>query len=380
MMHICFVTDEYPKEGFPHGGIGSFVKTIAKELVQRGVRVSVVGINYTQNREYESADDIHVFRLPRRHLKGFAWWANARTINKTIAEIHRQNPITVVETAELGLAFLNKIKGVKYVIRTHGGHHFFSEAENRGIDPWKGFQEKRSFAKADAFITVSEYVKTHTAKYLSYKGKPVETINYPVNIDLFRPISKAAVDKSIVFAGTVCEKKGVRQLVQAFEHVKEAFPAATLHIYGRDWFFPDGSSYVKMLQDRELPALGPAAASIFFHGPISHLHLPEKYAEAHVCAFPSHMETQGLVVPEAMLMKKAVVFSALGPGPETIVDGQTGLLCNPHSPEDIAQKIQWVFDNPDEVDAMAERARTSALTKYSPDRIVGLNLAFYKSL
>ena len=27
-MHICFLTSEYPKIGFPHGGIGSFVKTI----------------------------------------------------------------------------------------------------------------------------------------------------------------------------------------------------------------------------------------------------------------------------------------------------------------------------------------------------------------
>ena len=64
-----------------------------------------------------------------------------------------------------------KIKNIKYVIRLHGGHHFFAEAENRGINKWKGFQEKRSFKKADAFIAVSNYVKNHTATYLSYYNK-----------------------------------------------------------------------------------------------------------------------------------------------------------------------------------------------------------------
>ena len=34
-MHICFLTDEYPKEGFPHGGIGSFVKTMAEALAKK---------------------------------------------------------------------------------------------------------------------------------------------------------------------------------------------------------------------------------------------------------------------------------------------------------------------------------------------------------
>ena len=37
-MHICFLTNEYPKAGFPHGGLGSFVKTMAEALVKNDVR------------------------------------------------------------------------------------------------------------------------------------------------------------------------------------------------------------------------------------------------------------------------------------------------------------------------------------------------------
>jgi hypothetical protein len=109
-----------------------------------------------------------LFEFRKSKVKGLAWYFNSKNIAKTITEIHKKNPIDIIEGAELSLAFLPKIKEIKYVIRLHGGHHFFAEGENRGINGWKGFQEKRSFKKADAFIAVSNYVKSHTAKYLSY--------------------------------------------------------------------------------------------------------------------------------------------------------------------------------------------------------------------
>jgi Glycosyltransferase Family 4 len=166
-MHICFITHEYPKKSFHHGGVGSFLKTITPELVQCGIKVSVVGINYTADNEEIQEEGIKIYRLKPSKIKGFAWYFNSRAINKKVAQIHQHFPINIVETPELGLSFIQKIKGIKYIIRLHGGHHFFAEAENRKINKWKGFQEKRSFAKADAFIAVSQYVKNHTEKYLS---------------------------------------------------------------------------------------------------------------------------------------------------------------------------------------------------------------------
>ncbi|RUT70371.1 glycosyltransferase family 1 protein [Flavobacterium cupreum] len=380
-MHICFLTNEYPKEGFPHGGIGSFVKTLAVALVKNGIRVSVVGLNYTSNNEEETTDGVHIYRLKRSSVKIISWYFNFKAINKKIKEIHKENPIDIVEASELGLAFIKKIKGIKYIIRLHGGHHFFAEGENRKINRWKGFQEKRSFGKSDAFIAVSQYVKKHTEKYLSYHNKPLAYINNPINTELFQPIKTEVPDNRIVFVGTVCEKKGVRQLIQSFPFVKKAFPEATLHIYGRDWFFPDGSSYVEMLREKELPLLGDAILkAIYFHGAIPFANIPQVYANASVCVFPSHIETQGLVAPEAMAMEKAVVFTKLGPGPETIQEYQTGLLCDPHSPEDIADKISWIFSNKEKAKAIGQAARQSVLVKYGLANIVHQNIDFFKSL
>lgn len=379
-MHICFITHEYPKVGFPHGGIGSFVKTIATALIQNNIQVSVVGINYTALNENEIIDGVTIYRLKKSTVKGLAWYFNSRAINEKIEEIHTQNPISIIEAPELGFAFIKKIKDIKYIIRLHGGHHFFAEAENRKINVWKGFQEKQSFKKADGFIAVSNYVKMHTEKYLSYNDKPIAYINNPIDTALFRPIQGQEVARRIVFAGTVCEKKGVRQLIQAFPLVKKQFPQATLEIYGRDWFYPNGNSYMEMLKEKELPQLGELAQDIHFHGSIDYDKIPLLYAQAEVCVFPSHVETQGLVAPEAMAMEKAVVFSMLGPGPETIEDGKTGLLCDPHNPIDIADKISWFFLNQEKKEAIEKNARAFVLKKYGLETIVQQNIHFYESV
>jgi glycosyltransferase involved in cell wall biosynthesis len=379
-MHICFLTNEYPKAGFPHGGVGSFVKTIAEALVKNGEQVTIVGLNYSALNEIEEQNGITIVRLKRSKIKGFAWIYNFRAIAKTLSNLHQKNPIHIVEGSELSFAFLPKINGIKYIIRLHGGHHFFAEAEKRNVNWWKGFQEKRSFKNADAFIAVSNYVKSHTAKYLSYHNRPVEIIYYPINDEHFKPQNIGADDTNITFAGTICEKKGVRQLIQAFPLVKEKFPTAILHLYGRDWFFSNGSSYINMLQKKELPKLGDWSNDIIFHGVVSYQEIPLTYAKATVCVFPSQMETLGLVAPEAMAMEKAVVFTKLGPGPEVITDGETGLLCNPHNPIDIANKIIYILQNPHKSYEMGKKARVSVLKQFEITTLVSRNISFYNRL
>jgi len=202
----------------------------------------------------------------------------------------------------------------------------------------------------------------------------------PINTKVFEPIPSNIVDHQIVFAGTVCKKKGVVELIRAFALVKQQFPNATLMIYGRDWFFPNGESYIEMLREKELSKLGIIAESITFFGAVDYESIPMKYAQAQVCVFPSHMETQGLVAPEAMAMGKMVVFTKLGPGKETIVDFETGLLCNPYSPEDIAKKIIWTFENNLQSLEIGNRARDFVIQKYGLETVMQKNIFFYNSI
>ncbi|WP_253256259.1 glycosyltransferase family 4 protein [Formosa algae] len=158
------------------------------------------------------------------------------------------------------------------------------------------------------------------------------------------------------------------------------FPSATLDIYGRDWYYPDGRSYIEYLKVHEFAILGDRKQQVVFKGAVDYDLLPSKYAEANVCVFPSHMETLGLVAPEAMCMEKPVIFTALGPGPEVITHLKTGLLVNPYSSEDIAEKIKWVFEYKDEAHALGLAARQEVLDRFSIQIIAEQNLNFYQDL
>lgn len=376
-MHICFLSPEYPRKGSTHGGIGTFLLTFSKSLIDKGHQVTVAGINGDRFID-EMIDGVRVVIFPSSKAKLIGWWRNFSDISDFIDRVNAVHPIDIVEGSELSFAFLRKTPGIKYLIRLHGGHHFFAEGEKRVVNKWKGFQEKKSFRKADAFVAVSEYVKSHTAKYLSYHGKPIEVINYPISFAKFYPADpKKAVPFRLVFAGTVCEKKGIRQLIQALPLVSEKFPEIHLEVYGRDWLFPDGKSFISFLEESFRKEV---LQRVTFHGPVSHDQLPGYYEQAEICIFPSHMETQGLVAPEAMAMEKPVIFSKTGPGTETIDHGVNGWLCDPHQPENIAQTIIEALNAKERFFEIGKAARKKALVKFDAEKMTLKNLEFYQKV
>jgi len=377
-MHICFLTNEYPRDGFPHGGVGTFIRTISRKLAGSGFEVSVVGINYTADNETETDNGVRIYRLSSEKIRGLAWLQYSIRISRALKKIHSSQPIDIVESTELGLAFIGKLKGVKYIIRLHGGHHFFAQSENRKIDWWKGFQEKRSFSRADKIIGVSNYVLDHTSEYLDFNSKRGPAIYNTVDVERFhRADPLKTVRGRIFFAGTICEKKGIRQLIQAFPIIKKAVPYAQLVIAGRDWTFPDGSSYTEwvkqFIRDED-------KKDVIFLGPVKNYEIPALIEKAEVCVYPSHMEAMPLAWLEVLAMGKAFVGSRLGPGPEVVIEGITGLLCDPLNPEDIAHKTIRILTQKDLGITLGSAAREDILQRFSAEKLVRQNIEFYKSI
>ena len=141
--------------------------------------------------------------------------------------------------------------------------------------------------------------------------------------------------------------------------------------------FDDGRKYKDWLLD-QLP--NEIIARITFRDPVKYQDLPHVYEFGEICVFPSHIEVQGLVAPEAMSMQKPVVFTQYGPGPETIDDGVNGWLCDPRNPESIAETVIKVFKSRDKFEEIGRMARNKVEQKFSPEIIYSNNLFFYKEL
>src|SRR5262249_14668572 len=90
------------------------------------------------------------------------------------------------------------------------------------------------------------------------------------------------------------------------------------------------------------------------------------------------MEAQGIVIIEGMAMGKAVVTSGTGPGPELVEDDISGMLCDPHDPASIAEKVIGLLKNPQFRRQIGARARLRAVSKFSVETLVGRNAEFYK--
>lgn len=378
-MHVCFISSEYPKVGHAHGGVGTFIQILARNLVKSGIKVSVVGLNYTDDHECVEDEGVSVHRLKPKRLKPFTWYLTNKLINSEIRKIHQKERIDVVESTELGLAFIEKLPGISYVIRMNGGHHFFAESENREIDFWKGFQEKRSFKNADVVFGVSEYVVNHTLKYLDFADKRGPVIFNPANLSNFYQADPVKIVRGrLFFAGTVCEKKGIRQLIQAIPRIREQFPEAHLVIAGRDWQFPDGSSYISFLKNEVIT--NEIEPQVTFLGPVDNSKLPKLIEEAELCVYPSHMEAMPLAWLEVLSMGKAFLASKLGPGPEVVKDRVTGRLCDPISPTDIAQKTIEMLSDKEASLSMGLHGRKDVLKRFDINILLEQNIDFYSRL
>lgn len=373
-MHICFFCNEYPP-GL-HGGLGSVIRTLAHALVSGGQRVSVLGVYPAARAGIEDDGGVRVIRLPHTPLPSTGYVVNGWRLRSALEDLDRMERVDVAEGPELSLAFLSRSGPGFKVVRMHGGHHFFAATLGRRLDPWRQWQERRSFAKADGICAVSRFVAETTTGLLGIRNREVGLLYNPVDTQLFHPIPEAVeVPASILYFGSLCEKKGVRQLLEAMPAIVAAVPHARLTLIGRDTLNPaTGGSFQEELQ-RTIPA--GLWSNIEFRGPVPQTHLPRMIAESTVCVLPSHMEAHSVACLEAMAMGKAVVASDIPPFRETINDGETGMLCE-ITPAAIADCVIRLLVDAKLRAALGSAARWKISTEFSVGVMTEKNISFYE--
>ena len=372
-MHICFACSEYPPA--PHGGIGSFIQTLGRELVKRGQLVSAVGMyGYGPHLEGEEDDcGVRVIRVPSRGLPLLRVVPNRLRQRKAFFELHGQTPIDIIEGSEAAFARTGGgLPGLK-LLRMHGGPAFFNVPDAR-----QRRAERRSFAIADEICAVSQCVAEGTRRLLGLGDRHIEVIPNPVNVDEFAPPADGSEEEGlIVFTGTVTERKGIRQLIQAMPAILAEVPCARLEVYGGEAIPEPAIPMARILNDSMPPQI---ASRVTWKGRVARGTLPDALRRASVCVYPSHIEAMPIGWLEGLATGKAVVASKTGPGPEIIDDGVTGLLCDPSNPASIAEKVIRLLKDSDERRRLGAAARRLCVERYSLPALVDRNILYYERL
>lgn len=92
------------------------------------------------------------------------------------------------------------------------------------------------------------------------------------------------------------------------------------------------------------------------------------YSMMDIFTVPSAREGFGLVAAEAMLHRLPVIATNVGGLKSVVLDGETGFLVPPYSPQELAEKIKILIQNPEFRIAMGEIGYRRALVNYTAER------------
>lgn len=201
----------------------------------------------------------------------------------------------------------------------------------------------------DRFIALSEWMKDRVVN----AGLPAPKVAVKRH---FVDNPEPKLDRPRVgalFVGRLTEEKGLRVLLDAWSRLSTGQP---LTIVG------DGPLAA------ELQSAYSKHSEIRWAGELSRLEILRLMEEAACLVVPSILdEPFGLVVIEAYSAGLPVIASRLGTLPELVSHGQSGYLCHPGDPVELAAAIDRMFSDSTPRRTFQETARAAYEARYQPE-------------
>lgn len=377
-MKIVVLPSWYPTERIPYAG--SFLRSIARALADAGHDVTVLfpeleslltwrpGIGSGELVERQDGP-IREFRW-----RGYRWWPRERhgTIAFTSAArrlfveyLQRFNLPDVIHAhislpAGAAAAKLSSVWEVPFVLSEQAGPFSMMAATT-----WQRWGVHRATSRATIVTAVS--AAERNAMQAEGVTRPIEVVPNALDPEFLQPpeAPPPAADGAIRFltVAGLREGKGLEDLIRAFEQVSEALPSARLTIAG------DGElrSYLELLAD-ELDLSKRVEFAGMLRSPVA---VRRCMLEHDVFVLPSHGETFGMVLAEALACGRPVVATRCG-GPESIVTSADGTLVAVGDVAGLASAMLDVATR--RGDFPRERLHAEAVSRFGP-QIIGRQFA-----
>jgi glycogen(starch) synthase len=397
-MNILYLCDEYPPG--KHGGIGTSVRLLARQMVLLGHKVVVAGLygpGYGGDDEFDDAG-VKVYRFRRgfdfkflgdeasllsrigmRLLKDSG--LIERDIKKSLdayqvrlEQLIREHSINIIEIPDYNdyVRFCNSYLpfpqlSVPFVVKMNGSITYFMNEAGNEVPSHVLRMEQCILNRAAAVSSASKYTAERSAIYLSYR-RGIEVLYNGINTNVPQHIAKK-IPGQVIFTGTLTAKKGIYQLAQAWNVVHKAVPGAKLLILGK-------GSKQKVISCLN----GETRSSVTFMGHVPANELYSHLAASVISVFPSYAEAFALAPLEAMACGTAVINSKRTSGAELIDDGINGLLIDPDNTGQIASAIIHLLNNPDVCSSLAKNGNQKVEEHFEIGNIAAKTIRFYEKV
>lgn len=218
------------------------------------------------------------------------------------------------------------------------------------ISVWMGSQRL-----IDHFITVSDFQRQEILK-MGFSDEKISTVHNFIDLEKF-PSSYTAGQSYALYFGRIEKVKGLEVLLDAIELIPDNIK---IFIAG------EGEYKNEMLGRIEKSDV--LRKRIQYIGFLKGQELSNAIQQAKFVIVPSiWYETFGLTVVEAMASSKPVIGSNIGGISEIIEDGETGYLVFPNNKEQLAERIETLYNDNSLIKEMGLKARARVETKFSKE-------------
>lgn len=355
------------------GGMNVYVRELSRELGRRGWAVDI----YTHAQSLERPAVVHMARNVRViHVQaGPVQWIDKNDLYQYVPEFS-DNIVEMV--AEAGIEYdavyshywlsglvaerLREAWGTPIVQMFHTLGRMKNEVAQRDEDRELDLRiagETHVMEIADRLVAANPTDRQHMLDLYGADPHKIEIVPCGVDLSLFRPIPQEEAreelgipddKKLIVFVGRIEPLKGVDTLLRAVALIANQHPEwrerLMLAIVGGSAEDDAEAISAEMQRLRDLRTELGIRDVVTFWGAQGQETLPYFYTAADTVVMPSHYESFGMVALEATASGTPVIASEVGGLTYTIHDGENGFLIPPRQPEQLAEKILVLLENP----------------------------------
>jgi len=364
-MRILFFNYEYPPLG---GGAGNATKYILKEYsklenLQVDLITSATDEKYS---EEKISDNITIYKLP---------------IGKNGSNLHYQSQKELLIYAWKAFWFANKLtKKNKYDLT----HSFFTVpcgaislwlkfyrkipyiVSLRGSDV-PGYSERFSFIYAiltplikfiwkQSAFTVANSLGFKNLALKTNSNQEIKVITNGIDVEEFKfkgleKIDCERKDFKIICGTRVTHRKGIRFILEALNLLVKKNLNVSLDIIGEGNEREELEKRVDELQLKD---------KVNFIGVVEHSRLPEIYAGANVYVSASFNEGMSNTSLEALAVGLPIIATDTGGTFETVKENENGFVIKMGSAEDIAEKVEIIYNDCAKEKSMSQKSREMA--------------------